>query len=68
MNYKHGLHSRAAVKASQEARSQIRAAEDMLILIGVIPPKRTVGRHPLGYTPLRSMADVEAYMALKWRN
>ena len=68
MNYKHGLHSRAAVRASQEARSQIRAAEDILIPIGVIPPKRTVGRHPLGYRPLRSMADIEAYIALNSPN
>jgi len=42
--------------------TRLRQIEDALILLGQIPAKRrTVGRYPKGYSPVRSIDDLNHY-------
>jgi hypothetical protein len=41
--------------------TRLRQIEDALILLGQIPARRTVGRHPKGYSPVRSIDDLNRY-------
>jgi len=41
--------------------TRLRQIEDALILLGELPARRTVGRHPKGYSPVRTIDDLNRY-------
>jgi len=41
--------------------TRLRQIEDALILLGELPARRTVGRYPNGYSPIRTADDLNHY-------
>jgi hypothetical protein len=41
--------------------TRLRQIEDALILLGELPAKRTVGRYPKGYSPVRTIDVLNHY-------
>jgi hypothetical protein len=58
MNYKHGRFTRSSMAEASATLTRLRQIEDALILLGQIPAKRTVGRYPKGYSPIRTIDDL----------
>ena len=61
MNYKHGRFTRSSMAEASATLTRLRQIEDALILLGELPAKRTVGRYPNGYSPVRTTDELNHY-------
>lgn len=61
-NWKHGERTAQAEKEASRLAVHIRRCEDALRTLGAISGNQRVGRWPSAYRPIKTQADVEAFV------
>lgn len=59
---KHGEYSKASKAATSAGLAKLSQIDDMLYVLNMTSVKRSPGRKPLGYQPVRTIKDVFALM------
>lgn len=67
-NWKHGERTAQAEREASRLAVHIRRCDDALRVLGAISGNRRVGRVPSAYKPIKTQADVEAFVEELLRN